>query len=55
MPGTAILSNFALMPSLPVALWDGIDRSISATSFCEIDGIQTHCPIVGRESNKVAF
>ena len=58
MPEAAILSNFGLMASLPSALWDGIDRSMSATSFCEIDGISNSLlfsPIIGRESNKVAF
>ena len=28
MPGAAILSNFALMPSLPGAVWDGIDNGV---------------------------
>ena len=34
--GAAILSNLALMPSSPVALWVGVESSNSASLFCVI-------------------
>lgn len=36
--GAAILSNLALMPSSPLALWVGIESSNSTTLFCVIVG-----------------